>query len=159
MVETCVNLAPLESAIAFQIQRSARIMRHYLALVLKGSEVELGPEQFTLLFRVRDNPGCSQTDLADHVLIDTPNISRHVDAMVTRGLIERRAHPRDRRRHALYLTDTGNKAFARLSPIIEDERAILRGSLDEDRVNELLQSLREVTENATQRIRDLETDR
>lgn len=61
-----------------------------------------------------------------------------IDELESRGLVERRRHPTDRRAYALHITDDGNETLARgrelareaqdelLAPLTADEREQLR---------------------------------
>lgn len=48
-------------------------------------------------------------DLAEHVLLSQPALSRLVDRLVERGLVERTVDPQDRRAIRLFLTDQGRE--------------------------------------------------
>ncbi len=67
--------------------------------------------------------------LAKHMGITKATLSAVIDRLLEKGLLDRRQHPRDRRRHELTLTREG-------------ERAVLDGSvLDFGRVERALKSL------------------
>jgi DNA-binding MarR family transcriptional regulator len=52
-------------------------------------------------------PGQSQQAIARQLRIPPSRLVPLVDSLETRGVIERRRDPGDRRNHALYLTDEG----------------------------------------------------
>ena len=66
--------------------------------------------QLQALFRVRRAAGCSPSELADLLGLSRPTTSKLVDALVRRGLLERLASSRDRRRITLRLSDDGLRA-------------------------------------------------
>lgn len=73
----------------------------------------LGLREFGLLRLVADAGGGSQRALG-RLLRLTPNrMVALVDGLETKGLIERRAHPTDRRAYELALTDEGRTALGR----------------------------------------------
>ncbi len=118
----------LEKALAYRIHRSARVLRLHLSRFLALHGLDISQEQYFVLFKVRAKPGSSQVDLADEVLSDHPNVTRLVDSLVMRGYLERRADPRDRRRHAVFLTDRGVELMNRLIPaVVEARRALYDG--------------------------------
>src|SRR5262245_38257316 len=60
--------------------------------------------QWVILLRVQLQPGLSQSELAEICEVEPITIVRLVDRLETRGLIERRRDPADRRIKRLYLT-------------------------------------------------------
>lgn len=57
----------------------------------------------------RKEGGTSLTDLAAALGLDLSTVSRVADGLVRRGLLKREADPGDRRRLALFLTNTGRE--------------------------------------------------
>ena len=59
--------------------------------------------QFVILKRLSRTPGLSQNELAAIVEVEPITIGRLIDRLETRGLVERRPDPKDRRIHRLHL--------------------------------------------------------
>jgi DNA-binding MarR family transcriptional regulator len=55
--------------------------------------------------------GCHARDLADRAGLDQSTVSRTVAVLVSRGLVERRADPRDKRASYLAITPAGRDAL------------------------------------------------
>ena len=53
------------------------------------------------------NQGASLSEVAEHVGLTLPSVSKMVDGLVTRGLLTRATDPGDRRRLTLSLTPAG----------------------------------------------------
>lgn len=68
------------------------------------------PQLRTLMF-LRRHEGASISDVAEHLEIALPSVSRLIDGLVVRGLVRRQPHATDRRRVALALTATGRGAL------------------------------------------------
>ncbi|MHC1789102.1 MarR family winged helix-turn-helix transcriptional regulator [Solidesulfovibrio sp.] len=64
------------------------------------------PELRSLAF-LRHNPGSNLTDLAEYIGVSLPSMSKLVDTLTARGLIERKTDEADRRRVRLGLTEAG----------------------------------------------------
>lgn len=64
------------------------------------------PELRSLVF-LRHNPGSNLTDLAEYIGVSLPSMSKLVDSMTYRGLIDRQPDAEDRRRVRLGLTEDG----------------------------------------------------
>jgi MarR family transcriptional regulator for hemolysin len=65
------------------------------------------PELRSLAF-LRHYPGCNLTDLAEYIGVSLPSMSKLVDNMTYRGLVERTPDAADRRRVRLGLTEAGS---------------------------------------------------
>ena len=62
-----------------------------------------------MLFRLREQEGLSQVDLADVLELQPISLVRLLDRLVEHGLVERRSDPRDRRANRLFLTPSGRQ--------------------------------------------------
>ncbi len=64
---------------------------------------------FSVLSLLAHNPGATSRQLCATLDILPPNLVNLIAALDSRGLIERRPHPRDGRAVGLYLTEAGEK--------------------------------------------------
>ena len=69
--------------------------------------LELHPREFAVLRAVMANDGQSQQSLAERLHIPPSRMVAIVDELESRGLIERRPSPEDRRVRTLYVTKRG----------------------------------------------------
>jgi DNA-binding MarR family transcriptional regulator len=67
----------------------------------------LRPVDFSILSLITHNPGITARQLCATLGVLPPNMVGMVNRFVARGLIERRAHPSDRRAQGLHLTSEG----------------------------------------------------
>ncbi len=75
------------------------------------SEKGLSFAQFKILTTVHDRPQASQRDVARCLKLSPPAISRHIDNLISAGLVTSRVNPRNRREHLLGLSVQGQKAL------------------------------------------------
>jgi len=73
----------------------------------RGHGAELSIPQFRTLGFIRRNPNTSLSELADHLGLTPPSVSKLVDGLVKQDLIIRREDGSDRRRLTLALTQSG----------------------------------------------------
>jgi MarR family transcriptional regulator for hemolysin len=90
-----------------QLVGSSRFLRNYIDHRAKGRGTTRA--QWIVLFRLRDQEGLSQVDLADVLELQPISLVRLLDRLVEHGLVERRSDPRDRRANRLFLTATGRQ--------------------------------------------------
>src|SRR5919201_1390632 len=106
--------------------------------------LELHPREFAVLRAVRANDGQSQQALAERLRIPPSRMVAIVDELESRGLIERRPDPNDRRVRALYVTSRGQTLLDdAFKLVVEHERAI-SDVLTEDERTELLSLLNRI---------------
>jgi len=79
----------------------------------------------------------SQHDLAVAVGIEGPTLTRHLDGLEQRGLVQRRQDPGNRRAVLVELTDEGHAAHARLLAVVIDFDRRLRRGVSADEVSRL----------------------
>ena len=99
------------------------------------------PGQVGALMRLKLGPTATG-ELARHLGVSVPTISRSIDVLVERGWVERVANPADRRHTIVRLTSKGRRATetmrrqserhvaALLAPLSVDQRAQLTAAFD-----------------------------
>ena len=145
----------LNHALAFRIHLTNRLLRTHLARFLVREATGLTPEQWFVIARLAPTDGLRQVDLAEPALGDPPNVSRLVDVLVARGIVERVADPIDRRAWLIRLTVDGRTLATRLQARVTDERRAVFAGFDDadlDRLESLLDriddNLRRLLSNA-----------
>lgn len=120
-----VAMFDLDNAIGFVIEVTEQLMKRELRKRFKRHGFDLTPYQWIVLYRLMQKDGLNQAEIAELTTRDRPNITRIVNVMEQRGLIERRPAVSDRRVNRVFLTNKGRELFARLPGIVSDhlERA------------------------------------
>jgi DNA-binding MarR family transcriptional regulator len=95
----------LKRRLVAQLIESSRLLRNYIDNRAKGRGTTRA--QWIVLFRLRQQEGLSQVDLADVLELQPISLVRLLDRLVEQGLLERRRHPKDRRANRLFLTRAG----------------------------------------------------
>lgn len=107
----------LDESIGYHINMAGMLLKRELAGVFKAEGFDVTPEQWAVLSRLAEKDGLNQNDLALITFKDNANITRIVDKLQSKGLLERRAHPSDRRTWLLYITLAGKEIIERLQPL------------------------------------------
>lgn len=97
----------LKKQIVSQLVETSRLLRNYIDHRAKTRGTTRA--QWIVLFRLRDQEGLSQVDLADVLELQPISLVRLLDRLVEHGLVERRNDPRDRRANRLFLTPSGRQ--------------------------------------------------
>lgn len=105
--EKASNSPPRETCAAQVMETIPLIMGVLRAEMRSHRSPDLSVPQFRALNYVSRRSGASLSDVAEHVGLSLPSMSRLVEKLVARDLITRQSAPDDRRRITLALTQTG----------------------------------------------------
>lgn len=101
----------LEEVYVFWLDKTIKRIRQYTQQVFEQKGFKLTIDQWVILKRIADDEGCSQKEIAEKTYKDPASITRIIDALSKKGLVERRPQPTDRRRYDMYLTSEGNALY------------------------------------------------
>ncbi|MGB0712504.1 MAG: MarR family winged helix-turn-helix transcriptional regulator [Gammaproteobacteria bacterium] len=105
----------IQEALAFALHQADMQIKTEFTRRLKP--YELTSEQFAVLATLWRKDGMSQRELGDLLVKDRPNVTRMLDKMTGKGLLERRAAPDDRRVQQVFVTAKGRALEDELVPI------------------------------------------
>jgi DNA-binding MarR family transcriptional regulator len=131
--------------LGFLLHDVARFLRKRFEQHARG--LGLTRSQWQVLAFLAPKEGIHQAGLADILDLEAITLARILDKLEACGLIERRAHPTDRRIWLLYLTEKAHPMLAQMRVLGERTRAeALQGIPDAAR-ELLMQSLATMREN------------
>jgi DNA-binding MarR family transcriptional regulator len=118
----------LPSLLGYGLRRAqSAVFADFAGTFAKAGQV-LTPGEFGLLVLVERNAGLSQMALARALGIDRSTLVPILNRLQARGLLVRRASPRDGRTHAVGLTPVGEKALAKFARLVKmHEKRIASG--------------------------------
>jgi Transcriptional regulators len=105
----------LDHSIGFLLGTTYRKLTNFFAGRIK--EFGLTPEQWAVLFRVREEDGLIQKELAERAGKDKPTTTRILDSLEAKGFITKRASEHDRRSFQVYITVLGRETADAIEPI------------------------------------------
>jgi DNA-binding MarR family transcriptional regulator len=95
------------------------------------AEINQARLQVLEVLRRHDETGCSQTQLADELLLSESNLSTLVDRMGDDGLVSRQRSESDRRKTVIRLTAAGAQALDRAVSVRRESLRQILGDLEE----------------------------
>jgi MarR family transcriptional regulator for hemolysin len=101
-----------------QLIESSRLLRNYIDQRAKRRGTTRA--QWIVLFRLRQQEGLSQVDLADVLELQPISLVRLLDRLVEHELLERKPDPSDRRANRLFLTAKGRQLVDDLDSLRDD---------------------------------------
>jgi MarR family transcriptional regulator, transcriptional regulator for hemolysin len=134
----------LKRQLIAQLVESSRLLRNYIDHRAKGRGTTRA--QWIVLFRLREQEGLSQVDLADVLELQPISLVRLLDRLVEHGLLERRHDPRDRRANKLFLTSVGRQLVDDLDSLRTSIAEDVLQDVATDRIQTSLETLRDIKE-------------
>ncbi|EUJ17466.1 MarR family winged helix-turn-helix transcriptional regulator [Listeria aquatica] len=102
----------------FKQQKSRKKMHLFLSRSL--ADLEVTPEQWTILNIIQQKAPISQKQLAELSEKDTPTVNRIIDVLLRKDLVIRKTDEVDRRKTLLSLNEKGEKLTSVLQETVEE---------------------------------------
>ena len=112
------------------------------------SKWDISPSQFNVLNVLGDQPeGLTQIELSRLLIMHRSNVTGLVDRLETRGLIQRKDNPNDRRAYRVVLTPAGSKLIRKILPAYYQAAEDIWGDFPVKKTKELVNDLVRLSEN------------
>jgi MarR family transcriptional regulator, transcriptional regulator for hemolysin len=132
----------LKRQLVAQLVESSRLLRNYIDH--RAKERGTTRAQWIVLFRLRQQEGLSQVDLAEVLELQPISLVRLLDRLVEHGLLERRHDPKDRRANRLFLTEKGRQLVDDLDGLRDAIATDVLEPISEEAIKSSLAALREI---------------
>ncbi|GAA0714776.1 MarR family transcriptional regulator [Dactylosporangium roseum] len=129
----------LRSHLGYVLSEAERAVNRGLSTALHAEGVTV--EQWRILRALSDGRGHSMGDLAEAALMPHPTLTKAVDRLVDSALVYRRQDANDRRRVAVYLSDSGTLLVDRLDHAATAHHRAVEAAFGPQRAEELMRSL------------------
>ena len=130
---------PLASLLA----RVARRLNREIEAILNLNGLTL--EQWRVLDHLADRHGHPMSEIAAHVMVPPPTLTKIVDRLVDNALVHRRVDETDRRRVLVLATDRGIDLYEQLAPAVTRVELDLTAELGQSDTTQLVQLLSRIT--------------
>ena len=141
--EKCPRPAARSSAAFLLAQVGAHAAAQFGARL---AELKLAPAQAGILRILGSRPAITQQALANALKVVPSRLVALVDELETRGLVERRANPEDRRSHAMHLSEQGRSTLEAVGRIAREHQQALLAALSEDQQLQLAALLQRIAD-------------
>ncbi len=138
----------LKRQLVAQCVETSRLLRNFIDHRAKTRGTTRA--QWIVLFRLRQQEGLSQVDLADVLELQPISLVRLLDRLVEHGLVERRHDPKDRRANRLFLTDRGRQLVDDLDSLRDAIAADLLKDIHGEAIETTVKTLRDMKERIKQ---------
>ena len=123
------------------------ILRKELSQKFKEKSIPLSSEEWGMLLTLWQQDGRTPTELANLTIRDRTTVTRLIDGMVKKNLVERMTDPHDRRRSLIYLTPHGKDIEHQLLPIAQELIAESQKGISDDDIDHMVRVMKKMTQN------------
>ena len=107
-----------------------------------GLSQSIGDEEFTeehwrILHVLSDEQGRSMGELAELVLLNGPALTKNMDKLVSRGVVQRAADANDNRKVLVFISDFGLEVVARLKERVDAHHDSIEEALGPRKTSQL----------------------
>lgn len=131
------------------LDRTARKVKWYAQQQFRELAFDMTVDQWLVLKLTSENQTISQNELAKLMYKDMPTVTRIVDLLCAKELIERQVHPNDRRCFMLVLTSRGEEKVERCKDQVRSIRLKAWEGLDESDFKAFNRILGKIYDNLT----------
>ena len=125
-----------------------------------GRHLCLTGSQFAVLMGVayvQKTDGVSIQGLADHVRLAQPHVTTEVGRLLGKGLLVKRANPRDQRSVLVSLSARGNAAVESVVPLVRKVNDLLFAGIKKDELMTVMRVMEQLTYNSEQDVAKIRT--
>lgn len=134
-----------ETSIVWLISKSRHLLKRKLHDELKDYDISL--EQWAILSRVYRTEGCNQKKLAEMSLKDRAAVTRILNILENKELVERKNSTYDKREFLIYLTDEGYELYTKTSELMSQSLHEINSIFSESELEKLELSLNKLISN------------
>lgn len=141
-----MNTLEFGNALGSVLSKTQRKLRNYFQKKLIDESIDITVEQWSVLAAVNSSK-ITQSEIAARIGKDKTNVTRMIDLLEKKELIQRLSNPNDRRSYYLGLTNNGKEIVDRIIPIANEVNRIGMLGFSKEEESMLIESLKKVWEN------------
>lgn len=141
------NVFPSEESPGKIVTEAHLIIKLGLTHLFQSYGFKITPEHWSMLSKLCEKDGITQTELAERARKDRPNTTRILDTLERNGFIRRVRDPKDRRSYRIFLTERGKATQKKLTPLVTDFFHRAFSELTQDELDTFLRTNRKIIKN------------
>lgn len=112
----------INAVLFYTLEKSIKVYRKYAQTQIASAGFDITIDQWLVLKSLQENSHLSQNEIADLVFKDMASITRIIELLVKKELVERHINKSDRRKFELKITRNGKKMIEMIYPIVHNNR-------------------------------------
>lgn len=131
----------ISDSLAYRVHRLARLLRKHFLSLAEAHGLELTPEQWFCLNKLRLNGELNQTALTDEIFADRANMTRILARLEKHGWVERARDPQDARCMLVRLSAEGERVHDTFASIAGEARLDIFADIPDEQLQATHQAL------------------
>lgn len=131
----------------YTLDKCFRTYNQFAQRNVRQAGYDITIDQWLILKSLAENPSMTQNDISKIVFKDNASITRIIQLLVKAGYLVREAHPSDRRRVTLILTDSGYQVTKEVNEIAIQNRAKALKGIDSKAIDQMKKLMQQVMVN------------
>jgi MarR family transcriptional regulator for hemolysin len=137
------------SVLFYTLDKAIKTYRQYAQDQLKQANIDITIDQWLVLNTIVEQPGISQSDIADHVFKDNASVTRIIEKLVEQKYLKRNFHETDRRMISLKITIKGIDIIRKVNRIALKYRATAQEGLTKKELEATKETLQKIIDNCS----------
>jgi DNA-binding MarR family transcriptional regulator len=137
----------LNNVIFYVLDKTIKRYRQFAQSTIDQAGIDITIDQWLVLTVIQESPALGQLEIAERVFKDQASVARIIDLLVKKELLLQVTSQQDRRRVNRSLTPRGHQLLKAVAPIIAQNRATALQGLSDSTIEELRQTLEEISSN------------
>ncbi|HMR19259.1 MAG TPA: MarR family transcriptional regulator [Sphingobacterium sp.] len=134
---------------SFLLDKTARRVKQYAQAAFTQHNFDVTVDQWTVLKNLHENPELTNKEIAELCGKDQPTLTRIIDLLIKKTLVERIPHNTDRRALKLQLTKNGEQKIKEIAPKVAHFRMQAWQNLTEEDFGHFTRILNKIHDNLT----------
>ncbi|MFZ4860630.1 MarR family winged helix-turn-helix transcriptional regulator [Sphingobacterium sp. Mn56C] len=134
---------------SFILDRTARKVKQYAQTAFAAHHFDLTVDQWIILRTIQECSSLTNKELAERCGKDQPTLTRIIDLLIKKKLVERIHHPTDRRALQLHITALGVEKIQHIAPQAAAFRMEAWNNLNEEDFAHFTRILNTIYKNLT----------
>lgn len=137
----------LNDTMLYTLDKCFRTYNQFAQRNVRQAGYDITIDQWLILKSLAENPSMTQNDISKIVFKDNASITRIIQLLVKAGYLVREAHPSDRRRVTLILTDSGYQVTKEVNEIAIQNRAKALKGVDAKAIEQMKKLMQQIMTN------------
>jgi len=138
---------PRDKSIGAQMHLASQALRRRMHHRIHKLGYQCSMEQLSILEVLKFNGAMNMSEIAHALIKENAAITRMVDVMEGRGLVERKSIAGDRRAKAIHITEKGMEVFEKLIPKIVVELEEATSCITKEEYDEAVRIMKKITKH------------
>ena len=137
----------LKQKIGLRLSRAGHLSKLFAIKTFKNSEYDLMPEQYTVLYSLKEHKGMYLRQLGDITYKDRPNMTRICSILEDKGYLTSEIDAEGRQVKNLYITQKGREVCDSMLPVVLNVWLESIKGLAQEEIDNFLKTLDKIEEN------------